>query len=116
MTRPHPLRKKKSSVRNWLFIAPAILMLAAGFGMFVMASFGPRLHSQEGLWIPLAMGAGGLGGALLTRSVISVFFLLVCILITLVFTISDLGFLHPFTLFLLALLPYCIVLFKNADS
>ncbi|MFV0416070.1 MAG: hypothetical protein ACK5NG_06850 [Chthoniobacterales bacterium] len=116
MEKSRTLLKNKHPWKKWLFIIPALAMLIVGFGMFVMASFGPRLHSHEGQWIPLAMATAGLGGALLTRSAISVFFLFVCILTTLAFTIGDLGFLHPFTLFLIALLPYCIVLIKNVES
>lgn len=114
------MRKKRQFARTGrrgtlLFIIPAVAMLIVGFGLLFDAALGPRLHSDQGIAIPAGVATAGLGAALLTRSAIAVFFLFISAAAAVALCAHDLGFLHPITLSILALLPFCALLVKHAD-
>lgn len=108
--------KRKSASSILWFTLPAIVMLLAGFGIMIYVAFGPRLPSTDGVLIPIGFATAGLGGALLTRSLISVFALAVYAVIGLIFAILELGFIHPLSLLFAGLILLCLALTQRAES
>lgn len=114
MSSSYPRRKRTGNIL-W-FTVPATVMLLTGFGILLYVALGPRLSDSQGVLIPTGFATAGLGGALLTRSLISVFSLCIYALIGLVFAFRALGFLHPLTWVFVSLVPFCVALAKRADS
>lgn len=107
-----PARRK----RPHLFVAVGVAMLLTGFGLMLSAALGGRLASGAALPLPAGFATAAVGGMVLTRTPLAVFFFVIYSLAGLVLTIRQTGFLHPVPFLFAALIACCLPLAKQAQA
>lgn len=106
--------KRHQQPAPWLFVSLAILMLLGGFGLMLSAAFGGRLGSAEAIPLPVGFTTAAVGGLLLTRTPIAVFFLFLFALTGMIFAFRETGLLHLVPYLFALLLGLCLPLAKQA--
>lgn len=92
--KPHgfvPLVMKKNQSRPWLFYMVAPALIIGGFALMLHAATGGRLGSAQSLHLPIGFTTAAIGGLLLSRSPIAVFFLFLYALTGLVLSLREVG-------------------------
>jgi hypothetical protein len=107
-------RARKS--RPQLFVSLGVFMLLGGFGLMLSAALGGRLGSAEAFSLPLGFTAAAVGGMLLTRTPLAVFFLFLFALAGLILALRETGLQHPAPYLFAALLALCLPLAKRAKA
>lgn len=105
--------KRPRKPRPHLFVALGVLMLLAGFGLMLGAAFGGRLGSDEAFLLPVGFTTAAVGGMLLTRTPLAVFFLLVFSLCGLVLSLRETGPVHLLPATFALLIVCCIPLSRH---
>lgn len=108
--------KRRQQPAPWLFVSLAILMLLGGFGLMLSAACGGRLGSAEAIPLPLGFTTAAVGGMLLTRTRIAVFFLFLFALAGMILGLRETSLLHPLPYLFALLLGLCLPLTKQARS
>lgn len=106
--------KTKRSEKPLLFVIPAVLLILGGFGIMVAYSLGDRMGSVASSLLSFATALAAVGAMLLTRTVLSVFFLFVFSVVVLFFGIRDHGFLNPVVPPFIVLVFLCLPMVKHA--
>jgi len=108
--------KRARKPRPHLFVALGVLMLLGGFGLMLSAAFGGRLGSDEAFPLPVGFTTAAVGGMLLTRSPLAVFFLFVFALAGTILALRETGLQHPVPYLFAALLALCLPLARQARA
>jgi len=106
--------KRRHQPTPWLFVSLAVLMLLGGFGLMLSAALGGRLGSAEAVSLPIGFTTAAVGGMLLTRTPIAVFFLFLFAITGMILAILETGFIHPAPYLFALLLSLCLPLKQNA--
>ncbi len=105
----------KRSRPHW-FVIPGVTMLLLGFGLMFASSLGGRHSSVDAFPLPVGFTTAAVGGMLLTRTPLAVFFLLIFAISGLVLSIRECGLLHPLPALFAFLVGYCLPLVRRAKS
>ena len=106
------MRKKKPHV----FIALGVIMILVGAYAMLSCVTGGRLTAEQAQLLPFGFTTVAVGAMLLTRSLISVFFLFLYATTIMIMGIIHNGFLSPQPIICLALLALCFPLAKHAKK
>ncbi len=106
--------KTKRGEKPLLFVIPGLLMILAGFGVMIAYSLGERLGSLASSSLSFGAALVAVGAMLLTRTLLSVFFLFIFSIFVLVFGIRDHGLLNPVLLPFIILILLCLPMAKRA--
>ena len=108
--------KAKPPERTRLFIVLGVAMLLAGFALMLSSSLSGRLASAAALPLPVGFATATVGGMVLTRTPIAVFFLAVYALAGLCLSLRETGFIHPVPILFTVLIACCLPLAKRAKA
>ena len=106
--------KSKRGEKPLLFVIPGALLILACFGIMATYSLGERLGSDASSLLSFAAALAAVGAMLLTRTVLSVFFLFIFSVVVLFFGIRDHGILSPVVLPFVVLVFLCLPMLKHA--
>jgi hypothetical protein len=110
------MKAKAARGRPHLFVALGVAMLLAGFALMLTAVTGGRLGSNEAFPLPVGFTTAAVGGMLLTRTPLAVFFLAVFAIAGLILAPRETGWLHPVPALFAVLLACCLPLAKRAKA
>lgn len=108
--------KRPGQLRPHLFVALGAVMLLGGFGLMLSAAVGGRLSSEAALPLPVGFTTAAVGGLVLTRTPLGVFFLFIYALAMLILTLTGPGWRTAPFFISLALLALCFPLARHAKS
>lgn len=108
--------KRAHKRRPHLFVALAVVMLLGGFGLMLSAVLGGRLDSMSALPLPIGFTTAAIGGMLLTRTPLAVFFLFLYALAMLILTLTGSGWRSAPFFIALFLILFCLPLARQAKA
>lgn len=106
--------KIKRGEKPLLFVVPGVLLILAGFSIMISFSLGERLGSVASSSLSFAAALAAVGAMLLTRTLLSVFFLFIFSVVVVFFGIREYGILNPVVVPFVVLILLCLPMAKYA--